>query len=91
MRHQLHPIAKLHWVTWNDEWVIFDETSGQTHQIDAVKAFVLHLLSESSHGSSRLVAELSKSLAVSYSVASEVMRLVIRELEAAGLVETVNL
>lgn len=91
VQYQLRPITKLYWVSWSDEWVVFDETSGQTHQLDAVRAFVLHLLSESSQRSSRLAVELSQSLAVSTSVARDVMLLVIRELEVAGLVETVRL
>jgi len=43
---RLRSIGRLHWASWFDEYVVFDEASGQTHQLDQVHAFVLHLLSE---------------------------------------------
>lgn len=39
--------ARLHWAGWDDEFVVFNESSGQTHQLDALRAFVLNLLVES--------------------------------------------
>lgn len=36
--------VSLHWVRWDDEYVVFEEASGQTHQLDAVRAFILNIL-----------------------------------------------
>lgn len=42
----LNPLARLHWAVWDDEFVVFDEASGQTHQMDALRGFVLDVLIE---------------------------------------------
>ncbi len=90
VKYQLRPVVQLHWAAWNDEYVVFDETSGQTHQLDAIRAFVLDLLSESPRYFSDLVAELSQSLAVSSSEASEMIHPILKEFETVGLVEATH-
>lgn len=44
--YQIPPVSVLHWVSWGDEYVVFDEASGQTHLLDPIKAFVLEALSD---------------------------------------------
>lgn len=43
-RWQLNELAVLHWRQWQDEWVIFDESSGQTLVADALMAACLMAL-----------------------------------------------
>jgi PqqD family protein of HPr-rel-A system len=38
---RLNPLSELSWRCLDDEWVVFDAGSGQTHQLDAVRAAVL--------------------------------------------------
>jgi PqqD family protein of HPr-rel-A system len=87
-QYSLRSFPSLHWATWSDEYVVFDEASGQTHQLDAVRAYVLHLLSE---GPKRF-SDLSNALTVLPAAlkdlaASEILRSVVIEFEACGLVE----
>ncbi|MGM9515319.1 HPr-rel-A system PqqD family peptide chaperone [Roseateles sp. DB2] len=35
-RWSLHPLAEFHWRCWGDDWVLFDNGSGQTLQLDAL-------------------------------------------------------
>jgi PqqD family protein of HPr-rel-A system len=49
----------LHWERWSEEYVIFNEASGQTHQMDAVKAFVLSLLESHPQNFLALLEELN--------------------------------
>ena len=40
--YRLNPVARLYWAQWDDAYVVFEETSGQTHEMDALRAFVLN-------------------------------------------------
>jgi PqqD family protein of HPr-rel-A system len=39
--------CRLHWKAWDDEFVIFDEGSGDTHLLDPLAAEFLKVLEES--------------------------------------------
>ena len=39
--YKLNPLIQLHWRQLDDDWVVFEVLSGQTHQIDKVTAAVL--------------------------------------------------
>jgi PqqD family protein of HPr-rel-A system len=41
LRWRLNPASGLHWRRWDNEWVVFDHGSGQTHLINPVSATVL--------------------------------------------------
>jgi len=43
----LHPLAEFHWRCWGDDWVLFDNGSGQTLQLDALLAAALTELEQS--------------------------------------------
>lgn len=91
VEYQLRSVARLHWACWDDEYVVFDETSGQTHQLDPLRAFVLHLLSERSQTFSAITRVLSALPAFPADFcANEILRTVINEFEARGLVEVVE-
>jgi len=44
VRWQLNPLASLHWRHWDAEWVVFDESSGQTLLADGLAAASLMAL-----------------------------------------------
>ena len=35
---RLNPQSSLHYRHWDHEWVVFDEASGQTHEMDTIAA-----------------------------------------------------
>ena len=78
----------MHWKTWDLEFVVFDEGSGDTHLLDSFAAEVLKVLEESlgevSGLARRLVARLD--LAPDPDVTERVRELVDRFV-AIGLVE----
>ena len=39
--YKLNPLIQLHWRQLDDDWLIFEVLSGQTHQVDKVTAAVL--------------------------------------------------
>jgi PqqD family protein of HPr-rel-A system len=41
---RVKPLCSFHWRRWGDEWLIFDEGSGDTHHMDGVSAVVLMCL-----------------------------------------------
>jgi PqqD family protein of HPr-rel-A system len=89
--YRLHPVAILHWSGWNDEYVVFEEASGQTHQLDAVRAFVLHRLSDGSQTYSGIMRALAEvSVFSAESGGSEILHTVLNEFVALGLVEVIE-
>jgi PqqD family protein of HPr-rel-A system len=46
-RWSLAPLAEFHWRYWGEDWVLFDNGSGQTVQIDALLAAALTELEQS--------------------------------------------
>ena len=80
----------LHWAVWNDEYVVFDEASGQTHQLDAVRAYILHLVSDGPQTLSNVVHALAELPRVpTESVTSAVISAIFSEFETCGLVEVI--
>lgn len=91
-KYKVSPIAQLHWVSWDDEYVVFDETSGQTLQFDAARAFVLNALTENNLGLEQLVAEIVPLMAdADASHWSPLIADSLSELVSSGLVEVVAL
>lgn len=39
--------CRLHWICWDDEYVVFDEGSGDTHLLDLLSGEVLKVLQQS--------------------------------------------
>lgn len=88
--YQLRPVCRLHWACWNDEYVVFDEASGQTHQLDPVRAFVLQLLAEDVQTFSDVLQALSEPrLALGILHLDAQLKTIFIEFETAGLLETV--
>lgn len=89
-RYRVRPVCRLHWACWNDEYVVFDEASGQTHQLDPIRAFVLQLLSEGVQTFSGVLQALSEpQLVPDFIHLDAQLKTIFTEFEAAGLLETV--
>jgi PqqD family protein of HPr-rel-A system len=85
---RLNPVAQLHWVGWDDEYVVFEESSGQTHQLDAFRAFVLNSALEGEIQVSDLLADMVSAMTVqSPEAATQLLHSVIEEFETVGLLE----
>lgn len=82
----------MHWATWDDEYVIFDEGSGQTHRVDAVRAFVVNRVLDGECSATNLVDVLANipHLANSFNV-EELVENILNELCSHGLVEAVGM
>ena len=86
----LQSVSSLHWAGWNDEYVVFDEASGQTHQLDAVRGYVLHLLSDGPQRYSDIVQELAALPGFpKESAAHDILAVIFSEFETCGLVEVI--
>lgn len=89
--YALLPGTKLHWAGWNDEYVVFDEASGQTHQLDAVRAYVLHLLGDGPQSVSDVSLALRALPAFpADSATNETLGPIFSEFETCGLVNVVE-
>jgi hypothetical protein len=71
--------------------VIFDEGSGQTHQMDAVRAFLVNCLCDEIHSSASLAVELANVTALAkIPNIPELVETILDELCVHGLVEVTN-
>lgn len=86
--YSINAAVRLHWAELGDEHVVFEETSGQTHQLDAVRAFVLNLLLDQALGLKDIQAELISAIPSSGNqYIAEIANDVLCEFVAHGLVE----
>jgi PqqD family protein of HPr-rel-A system len=90
-RFCIRPSASLHWAGWDDEYVVFDETSGQTHQLDVFRAYVLNTLTERSQTRRELMDDLQVALAASRSSdLAESLDAVLNDFERYGLIDLIH-
>ncbi|OIP18872.1 MAG: hypothetical protein COZ09_13990 [Comamonadaceae bacterium CG_4_10_14_3_um_filter_60_42] len=90
LRYRVRPVCRLQWACWNDEYVVFEEASGQTHQLDPLHAFVLQLLSEEAQTSSAVLQAVSEpQFAPDVLHLKAQLKTIFTEFEAAGLLESV--
>ncbi len=88
IRYRVQSIPSLHWAGWSDEYVVFDEASGQTHQLDAVRAYALHLLSDGAQSPSDVLEALAGVPAFpKESVTTTTVAMIFSEFVTCGLVE----
>jgi PqqD family protein of HPr-rel-A system len=89
--YRVNPVVKLHWATWNDQYVVFDETSGQTHLIEAANALVLDLLVNDTLSFDALHKELATlSAPLQGANLSDWLISVVTEFETSGLLEEIR-
>jgi PqqD family protein of HPr-rel-A system len=80
--------SRLHWVCWDDEYVAFDEGSGDTHLLDLVTAEVLKVLEQSPGALPALIERVAARLDVDPDADLERrIREAIETFREAGLVE----
>ena len=90
MAWQLSPLVALHWRRWDDEFVVFDVGSGQTHQLAPYTAATLMMLELNSND----IAELNSRISIELDVAddkdlADAVGEAVLDLQVAGLIEFV--
>jgi len=87
-RWRLEGRAQLHWRSLDDEWVVFDACSGDTHRLDTLSAAALTCLEAGPHDLEHLTAVLASELDLPdrEGLASRLERL-LEQLRNLGLVE----
>jgi PqqD family protein of HPr-rel-A system len=85
---RLNPLSELSWRCFDDEWAVFDAGSGQTHQLDAVRAAVLTTIESSPVAAQELRARLQAEFGFSANAElSNSIDAMLQEFIAIGLVE----
>jgi PqqD family protein of HPr-rel-A system len=85
---RVQPARSLHWRQFGDEWVVFDEGSGDVHRMDGLSAVVLMCLGEAPCG----LADLSPQAAAETDLPegeelSRTLASVLEKYAALGLIE----
>jgi len=85
---RVRPLCKFHWRQFGDDWVVFDEGSGDTHRLDPVSAVALMCLAEAPLSE----AELTRQVAVETDLPegedlSRAVAAVIERFSGTGLIE----
>jgi PqqD family protein of HPr-rel-A system len=87
-RWSVVPNATLHWKIWDDQCVVYNDASGQTHLLDPIPALVIRQIHEGCHNSEALFDEVAKVLDVDLtSHVRMTFEQTLRRLDAAGLIE----
>lgn len=88
---QLNALAGLHWHRWEDDWVVYDESSGQTFLTDTVTAAALMVLESGTATLDQLRAEVERDLSpTDLGVLAEQLRDGLEFLASLGLVEQLS-
>ncbi len=86
--YSLNSAVRLHWTNWDDELVVFDEISGQTHELDTLRAFVLNAISESPQTIDLLCSQIEEVMRLEYSAEMKVLLAkILEEFETHGLIQ----
>lgn len=86
--YQLNAVSRLHWVGWDNEFVVFDETSGQTNCMQPEAALVLDLLGDGALTIREISEKISAIPGIDGSFSQEFfLENVLNELATIGLVE----
>lgn len=83
--------SRLHWICWDDEYVVFDEGSGDTHLLDLLAAEVLKVLEQGPGAEPALVERVAARLDIEPD--AELERRIgeaIQKFRAVGLVEPIQ-
>lgn len=83
-----NPLVVLHWRSFEEEFVVFDQLSGITYRFDVMKAFVLDVLAQGLHSEASLVLQVVEHLgSVDATAIPPLVHNILEELHGAGLVE----
>lgn len=78
----------MHWICWDDEFVVFDETSGQTNYMQPAQGLVLDMLGNGAFTIREISEKISAIPEIDDSFSQEpFLENVLNELSTIGLVE----
>lgn len=84
-------MVSLHWRRWDDEFVVFDVGSGQTHQLSPVTAATLMMLETASGDLAELSARVAGELLIAQDVQlTNAVSDALNGLQTVGLIEFVS-
>jgi PqqD family protein of HPr-rel-A system len=81
--------ATLHWKIWDDQCLVFNSASGQTHLLDPIAALLVRQVYDHCSNSEQLFQETARLLDVN--LTSDVRATfegILQQLDALGLIET---
>jgi PqqD family protein of HPr-rel-A system len=82
------PNATLYWQTWDDDCVVFNSASGQTHLLDPVPALLLRQIDEGCSDAETLLIGTAKLLEIDPTVEFRaLLDQALKQLDDAGLIE----
>jgi len=91
MRWRLNPLCQLHWRCWDDEYILFNASSGQTHFLSVLGALTLQLVADRALDREQLLTAFSDRLD-DFTVDAETQEYVanmLADLDNLGLIEPV--
>lgn len=91
LRWCLNDLASLHWRCWEEQWVVFDAGSGQTHCIDALTAAILSRIEREPADTEALIASATQESGINnHAVWSKALNPVLDRLVDSGLIELIT-
>lgn len=98
---QLGLLVVLHWRCWDNEWVVYNQGSGDTHLLDTFTACTLMALEEGAATPAQLLVQLlaqldrSQGMGLAFPAeqtqdAEQRMLAALQQLQQAGLIESVT-
>lgn len=85
----LSPCVRLHWLSWDEDHIVFNAASGQTHVLNELGAAILHLLEENALNS----VEIGRRIVTQYEALvldtelSAAIEALLENLDILGLIE----
>ena len=80
----------LHWKMWDDDCVVFNATSGQTHVLDPVLALLIRQIDTGCNNTDELLNQTTRLLGVELTEEiRESLRQMLHQLEQFSLIESV--
>ena len=90
MGARLIPDVTLHWREWDGEYVVFDEASGRTHQLDALTACVLLCVEEGVSDPEALIGRVAEHADLDHESVTQALPAILEQLAKAALIETIG-
>ena len=82
------PDATLHWKIWDDQCLVFNSASGQTHLLDPIPALLVRQIDEGCGDSEELFLRTAKVLDLDLtSHVRTTLQQILQQLDALGLIE----
>jgi PqqD family protein of HPr-rel-A system len=84
---RLNDNVALHWHHWDREFVVFDEGSGRTHQLDALNACALLCIEDGCSDFDVLAARFAQHMSLDRASAMKALPPILDQLRGADLIE----